>query len=285
MDNENFDVIIVGSGVAGSVLAKTLTAAGKTVLMLEAGLDENMEEGKALLGNKAFKVQMSFLNQFYNALAKTPNSPYPTIAQAPSADVLDLKVPEESDPNQGYLVQKGPLPFSSDNLIAPGGTTQHWLGTTLRMLPNDFKMQSVYGRAVDWPISYHDLRPYYEMAEYEIGVSGDADDQKALPEFKKDYFSEGYVFPMKKIPQSYLDQKMMEKMQGLQVSLDDGAHTIACISTPQGRNSEPNPEYPISEVRWNKARGKLELIRGGKNYSYSPVGSLWDPAIGQRCEG
>jgi len=56
-----------------------------------------------------------------------------------------------------YLVQAGPLPFGSDNWRGPGGTTMHWLGTTPRMLPNDFQMKTKYGVGVDWPFSYDDL--------------------------------------------------------------------------------------------------------------------------------
>jgi choline dehydrogenase-like flavoprotein len=61
-------------------------------------------------------------------------------------------------------VQTGPMPFSSDYLRAKGGTTLHWLGTCLRMLPNDFRLRSQYRHGVDWPISYQQLRPYYEEA-------------------------------------------------------------------------------------------------------------------------
>lgn len=147
-------------------------------------------------------------------------------------------------------MQKGPLPFGSDNLIGAGGTTMHWLGTTLRMLPNDFKLNSVYGHGVDWPINYDDLRPYYEMAENEIGVSGDVKDQK-LPNMGNGFFSDGYVFPMKVIPQSYLDQKMMEKTQNLRVSIRHKEYELTCCSTPQGRNSIPNEEYKILGVEWN----------------------------------
>ena len=284
MDNDNYDVVIVGSGIAGSVIAKTLTAAGKKVLMLEAGLEKDIQGGEALSGTKAYKVQTGYLERFYNALAKAPNSPYQPIKCAPAADVMDLKVPAESDPKKGYLVQAGPLPFASDNLIAPGGTTQHWLGTSLRMLPNDFKMKTQYGQGVDWPLTYDELRSYYEMAEFEIGVSGDKDAQLKLPNIGADFFSQGYVFPMKAIPQSYLDKKMLDKTQHLKVTANNREYTIECISTPQGRNSEPNPAYDKKGITWNKSKGKLEFIPA-HGATYTPVGSLWDPNVGQRCEG
>ena len=139
---------------------------------------------------------------------RRPNSPYPKLKNAPSSDVLEAQPVEEMDPRTGYFVQKGPLAFASDNRVAAGGTTQHWLGTALRMMPNDFNMMTMYGHGVDWPFRYQDFRRYYEMAEFEIGVAGEVDDQK-LPNIGNDYFSEGYVFPMEKIPQSYLDQRML----------------------------------------------------------------------------
>src|SRR5262249_57221808 len=43
-----------------------------------------------------------------------------------------------------------------------------------RLLPNDFKIKSEYGRALDWPISYQDVAPYYDKVAQDVGVSGDA---------------------------------------------------------------------------------------------------------------
>ena len=50
-------------------------------------------------------------------------------------------------------------------------------------MPQDFRMRSLYGAIEgstleDWPITYDELEPYYEQAEYEIGVSGDVDAQR-----------------------------------------------------------------------------------------------------------
>ena len=66
MQNSEYDVVIVGSGVAGAIVAKTLTNAGKKVLLLEAGL----EEGIVLDGSKAFETNKNNLQNFYKALAK-----------------------------------------------------------------------------------------------------------------------------------------------------------------------------------------------------------------------
>ena len=62
-----YDVVIVGAGVSGNLIAKQLGLAGKKVLILEAGLavPDSREE---------------YMNNFYLALAKTPESPYPALA-------------------------------------------------------------------------------------------------------------------------------------------------------------------------------------------------------------
>jgi choline dehydrogenase-like flavoprotein len=293
MAKNEYDVVIVGSGVAGAIIAKTLTRAGKKVLILEAGL----EEGMALGGQKAFEINKSYLQTFYKALAKTPNSPYPNIKNAPSPDVLDVSVIEEKkiQDNKGYYVQTGPLAFGSDNLVAGGGTTMHWLGTTLRMLPNDFKMRQKYQDKsdkedkkdkwewVDWPITYDDLRPYYEMAEFELGVSGNVAEHH-LPPGINNFFREGYVFPMENIPQSYLDKKFTKDSPNPGISMHNKDYALIYSITPQGRNSMPNAEYKITMVDWNTKNKKLDIIEQDKN-GFNPVPSIWDHYTGQRCEG
>ncbi|HUB61248.1 MAG TPA: GMC family oxidoreductase [Puia sp.] len=284
MSEKKYDVVVVGAGIAGAIIAKTLTRAGKTVLLLEAGL----EAGIALDEDGSHDVYQQYLQTFYKAAAKAPNSPYPRLPQAPSADVLDLDgFKNGQNLTTGYLVQKGPLPFTSDNARVPGGTTLHWLGTTLRLLPNDFQMHSKYGRFVDWPFPYETLRPYYEMAELEIGVSGDVADQiNHLPNIdKKTYFGKDYVLPMHKIPTSYLDGKVAAEFIKVKVPQGDTTIQVDCCSTPQGRNSTPNFDYPYDSVEWNAKAGKLQLKPLAKDEKYSPVGSLWNRYKGLRCEG
>jgi choline dehydrogenase-like flavoprotein len=55
-----------------------------------------------------------------------------------------------------------------------GGGSVHWAGFTPRFHPSDFRVYSQDGVGVDWPISYEDLKPYYELLEKEIPVSGPA---------------------------------------------------------------------------------------------------------------
>ncbi len=271
-----YDVVIVGSGIAGAVLAKTLTQAGKTVLMLEAGL----EAGMALDPELAYQNYQRYLQTFYSKANKATNGPYPDIKDAQSPDVLEIQAKTPYD--TGYLVQMGPLPFASDCLRAAGGTTLHWLGNVPRMLPNDFRMKTLYGQGVDWPLSYDDLMPYYAMAENEIGVSGDVDAQVG-PDMGRANYGAHYVFPMQKIPQSFQDQVWMKHTQNLSVSLDGIRYEIQCVSMPQGRNSVPNPLYHLGNVEWNEAEKKLVLpvVKS----PYQVVASIWSPYTGERCEG
>jgi len=66
----------------------------------------------------------------------------------------------------------------SNNASCVGGGTFSYGAMAWRFMENDFRMRSVYGSVPgstleDWPIGYQDLEPYYEKAEWEIGVSGD----------------------------------------------------------------------------------------------------------------
>jgi choline dehydrogenase-like flavoprotein len=65
-----------------------------------------------------------------------------------------------------------------NNAACVGGGTLSYGAQAWRYMPQDFRMKSTYGAPVgssleDWPISYDDLEPFYEKAEYEIGISGD----------------------------------------------------------------------------------------------------------------
>jgi choline dehydrogenase-like flavoprotein len=155
-----------------------------------------LEAGGA--GATEFANYESYLNTFYTlgGTRSTPNGPFPVNRSALS--------PGDSSQDP-YFIQKGPRNFLSDYLRMLGGTTLHWQGTSVRMVPNDFRMQSAYGQALDWPISYDDLEAGYREAEEEIGVCADVEDQRNHGV----WFGEGYVYPMQRMPQSLGDQFLM----------------------------------------------------------------------------
>ncbi|UXY25703.1 GMC family oxidoreductase [Streptomyces sp. HUAS TT20] len=276
MSNE-YDLVIVGGGIAGATVAKTVIekAAGMNpprhprILILEAGRATAMSADK----------YDTYVDAYREALIKVPNSPYPASGSAPQPNVLDIRRPEPGRPaDSGYFVQMGPMPFGSDYARSLGGTTLHWLGTCLRMLPNDFKMKSVYKRGVDWPLTYDELKPYYERAEWDIiGVSGDVDDQcypgiekgdprKFFKSADKKRFPKGeYRFPMQRIPSSYLDDYIAKMTDGLVIKLTDGKKKkhefpVMISNTPAARNSTPHEGYQV-------------------------IGAVGNADQGQRCEG
>ena len=264
MTEPKFDVVVVGAGIAGAIIAKELTSYGKRVLLLEAG------EGPSDSPEAYWNQYGKYLSEFYRALAKTPNSPYPKNPNAPVPSVLDFHNIRGNPDTSGYMVQNGPLPFSSNYVRALGGTTLHWLGTCLRMLPNDFRLKSLYGQGVNWPIGYRDLEPYYVKAEREIGVAGDVEDQQVLARQLqvKGWFGKDYVFPMMKLPESYLDQRIKSGLGGLKVRMNGQDREVLVVSTPQGRNSTPNPKY-----------------KHGGETGFEPLGAVGGHYRGERCEG
>ena len=198
------DVVIVGSGVCGSLVAARLASQGVKVLVLEAG--PRVQRAAALA-------------QYRAAPIKIPECPYPNEPYAPRG---------RSDQADAYFLQNGPNKFESTYLRQVGGTTWHWLGTTLRFVPDDFRLRSKFGVAVDWPITYDDLEPWYCEAERELGVAGDSNAALDAPR------SQPYPLPL--IPLSYLDTR-------LAAALATTAHVV--VPTPQARNSQRYQNRPV----------------------------------------
>ena len=74
-------------------------------------------------------------------------------------------------------MQQGPDVYGSTYSRRAGGSTLHWLGVSLRMLPEDFALRSRHGVGVDWPFGYDTLEPWYREAERALGVAADVADQ------------------------------------------------------------------------------------------------------------
>ena len=190
------DAVIVGSGFAGALLAERLSGAGVRTAVLEAG--PRVDRAAAF-------------ETFLGAAIKVPESPYERTADA------DFPVSHDND---HWYRQSGPDKFRSTYLKAVGGTSWHWLGTCVRYLPSDFRMRSLFGRAVDWPIGYDELEPFYTAAERELGVAGDSSMDQGSPR--------SGPFPMPPVPQTYLDGVYERALAGTAYRVE---------MTPQARNS------------------------------------------------
>jgi choline dehydrogenase-like flavoprotein len=250
-----YDAVIVGGGISGAIIANQLAEAGQRVLILEAGLGKDL----------TLEGYEEYLTTFYSAVAKDNQSPYPVNPNAPSPRPSQVRpiIPGQPDAS-GYLVQNGPYATDTTYTRVLGGTTVHWEAKVMRMLPEDFQLASRFGQGLDWPLGYDELEPYYRAAEREIGVSADVADQGYLGVT----FPDGYVFPMKGMPLSYLDTMVAAGVDGTEVELDGEQYTLRVRPFPQGRNGIPNPDYD-----------------GGKGFS--PVGAVSTHQVeeGGRCQG
>ena len=133
---EEVDYVIVGVGAAGGVLLQRLARAGFKVLGMEAG---------------------------------------------PFWDTERDWVSDEAGSHQLYWEDKrvtggkDPLALGANNCgKGVGGGSVHWAAFTPRFHPSDFEVYTRDGVGADWPISYWDLKPYYELLELEMPVAGPA---------------------------------------------------------------------------------------------------------------
>ncbi|MFT6503145.1 MAG: choline dehydrogenase-like flavoprotein [Crocinitomicaceae bacterium] len=268
-----YDVVIVGGGWAGATMAKKLGEAGKKVLVVEAGVGLSSSDRE------------TYMETFFTAMAKVPSSPYEQNYNAPRPSVLDIKNINPDDPvieypnnpiksikDNGYFVENGPLPFASTNERLAGGTSWHWLGTCLRLVPNDFKLKTKYGVGVDWPIDYDILSPYYDEAEYFIGVAGAVDQQNGNHGIT---YTEGYNYPMKPIPNTVLDQAFIKAL-AVEPLLEIDGNVVEVAGTPAGRNGASNKHWKTGEIYDN---GRRECQGNTNCTPICPIQAKYDATI------
>lgn len=170
MSNTNPDICIIGSGVAGALIANHLAASGLKVVVLEAGprfeASRRMELMQRRIGG---------------------TDPWPLIDKE-----------EEIYTNTGSYKYN----LKGTRLRAVGGSTHHWGGVAYRLHASDFRLKSLYGIGEDWPLDYDELEPFYQRAEEELGVSGQSGDPFAS--------WRSCDFPMSAFPFSYADKKVIK---------------------------------------------------------------------------
>ena len=154
MSKNHYDAIIIGAGAGGGVAAGVLAEAGKRVLLLERGPHLATETHYDHLRNQR--------------LSQHGHNAGPDIQGNPRVLVDGAKPRIVAPHENGY----------HNNAAVVGGGTRVYGAQAWRFLPQDFHMASLYGvpegsSLADWPIQYDDLAPYYERAEWEIGVAGD----------------------------------------------------------------------------------------------------------------
>ena len=154
---ESYDVVVIGAGAGGGVAACVLAEAGARVLLVERGEWLPYRRGRrpttcATTGSRCYG----------------DNTPVVDRRRAACARGRWTRAGRAASHEPGW----------NANAMTVGGGTRVYGAQGWRFFPDDFRMATRYGvpdgsALADWPITYDELAPFYERAEWEIGVAGD----------------------------------------------------------------------------------------------------------------
>jgi choline dehydrogenase-like flavoprotein len=154
MQIKDYDVVIVGSGAGGGMATKILSEAGLKIAVIEAGP----------YFDPADPEQRTQLKQPW----ESPRRGAGTQRVFGDYDSAYGGWEIEGEP---YTRAEG-TQFDWYRSVMLGGRTNHWGRISLRFGPDDFKRKSIDGLGENWPISYDDIKPYYDKVDKLIGVFG-----------------------------------------------------------------------------------------------------------------
>ena len=172
MAEQNFDAIVIGSGISGGWAAKELTEKGLKVLMLERG--RNIEHVKDYVNaNKEAWDYPHHDRKTQEMIANNPvrNRDYPL-----NESVYDMWANEKESP---YTEVKRYDWFRGYHV---GGRSLLWGRQSYRWSDLDFEGNVKDGIAVDWPVRYKEIEPWYDYVEKFAGISGNRDGIPVLPD-------------------------------------------------------------------------------------------------------
>lgn len=164
---EQFDVIIVGSGAGGGMATKILSEAGLNIAVIEAGPFFDPADPKT-------QTQLKWPYE----------SPRRGASSTRAFGDFDMAYGGWEIKGEPYTRKNG-TEFDWFRSRMLGGRTNHWGRISLRFGPKDFKRGSIDGLGDDWPISYEDVKPYYDKVDKLIGVFGSKEN---LPNDPDGYF-------------------------------------------------------------------------------------------------
>ena len=172
MSEQNYDAIVVGSGISGGWAAKELTEKGLKVLLLERG--RNLEH---ITGYpNALKAPWELPNRDINTRQLVKDHPVLARDYVLAQSNVDYWADERECP---YRETK---PFDWFRGYHVGGRSLMWGRQSYRWSDFDFEANAREGVATDWPIRYQDIAPWYDYAESFAGISGSKEDLPQLPD-------------------------------------------------------------------------------------------------------
>lgn len=167
-----YDAIVIGSGISGGWAAKEFTEKGLKTLVLERGRDVKHIADYPTTN----KMPYEFEHRFEVPFKMRKKNPIVSRCYAFREDSMHFFV---KDSEQAYQQEK---PFDWIRGYQVGGKSLLWARQTQRWSNFDFEGPARDGFAVDWPIRYEDLSPWYNYVEKFVGVAGHRDGIKELPD-------------------------------------------------------------------------------------------------------
>ena len=172
MPNNTYDAIVVGSGISGGWAAKELTEKGLKVLMLERGRD------------------IEHVKDYVNA--NNESWDYPHRGERTQQMIKDYPALKRDYPlnetNLDYWASDKDSPYTEIKRFDwfrgyhVGGRSLMWGRQSYRWSDFDFEANLKDGIAIDWPVRYKDIAPWYDYVEKFAGISGSRDGLPQLPD-------------------------------------------------------------------------------------------------------
>lgn len=172
LQSHTFDAIVIGSGISGGWAAKELCEKGLKTLVLERGRDVRHVVDYPTAQYNPW--DFAHRNQLTRQMRQ--ESPVTSRCYAFREDTEHFFVKDQEHP---YIQEK---PFDWIRGYQVGGKSLIWARQTQRWSKYDFEGPARDGYAVDWPIRYEDLAPWYSHVESFVGISGNRDGLDTLPD-------------------------------------------------------------------------------------------------------
>ena len=166
-----YDAIVIGSGISGGWAAKELCEKGLKTLVLERG--RNVEHIKDYPTATKHIWELPYRNRLTDA--QVSENPILSRCYAYEQATEHFFVKDKEHP----YIQKKPFDWIKGYQV--GGKSLLWARWTQRWSDLDFEANAKEGIAIDWPIRYKDIAPWYSYVERFAGISGNHDGLSQIP--------------------------------------------------------------------------------------------------------